>query len=86
MMETAPDKSRFIVEVSGRAFGVLVKNGNRYRFFASDRAAKRLDRSSFRSASEARVALAKVLEPARGAKSQGLPRRGRPSSTPSRSG
>ena len=85
-MEIAPDKSRFIVEVSGRAFGVLVRTGNRYCFFASDRAAKRLDKSSFRSASEARVALAKVLDPARGAKGQGLPGAQGRSSSPSRSG
>lgn len=61
-METVPDQSRFIVEFAGRAFGVLVKDGNRYSFFASDHSASKLDRQKFRSASEAQKALTKLLE------------------------
>ena len=61
-METVPDQSRIIVEFAGRAFGILLKNGSRYLFFAADRVASKLDRRSFRSASEAQNALAALLE------------------------
>ena len=61
-METVPDQSRFIVEFAGRAFGILVKSGGRYLFFAADRVASKLDRRSFRSASEAQKALAALLD------------------------
>ena len=61
-LKIPPDQERVIVEVDGRPFGVLVRLKNRYRFFASDCVASKLDRLSFRSPFEAENAIARLLQ------------------------
>ena len=61
-MTIRPDQDRVIIEVDGEPFGVLVRLGKRYRFFASDSVAFRLDRLSFRSPFEAESAVARLVQ------------------------
>lgn len=61
-MAFQPNQSKVIIEVDGRPFGVLVRLGKRYRFFASDSLASGLDRLSFRSPFEAEKAVAKLMQ------------------------
>ena len=61
-MTIPPDDERVIIEVNGQPFGILVKLRMRYRFFASDRVAFKLDRLVFRSPFEAENAVARLMQ------------------------
>ena len=59
------DGSNYVIELAGKAAGLVVKEGNRYRFYASENAFSDLERSLYRSPAEAEDACRRLLWPGR---------------------
>ena len=55
----------YVIELAGKAAGLVVKDGNRFRFFAAEKDFFGLERSLFQSPGEAEDACRRILWPGR---------------------
>jgi len=55
----------YVIELAGEAAGLVVKEGNRFRFYSAARDFYRLDRTLFRSPADAEEACRRVAFPGR---------------------
>lgn len=59
------DGSGYVIELAGKAAGLVVKDGNRYRFYASEPTFAHLERTLYQSPAEAEDACRRLLWPGR---------------------
>jgi hypothetical protein len=57
------DGSGYVIELAGNAAGLVVKDGNRYRFYASEATFAHLERTLYHSPAEAENACRRLLWP-----------------------
>ena len=55
----------FVIELAGKAAGLVVKEGNRFRFYAAEKNFLGLERNLFQSPGEAEDACRRLLWPGR---------------------
>jgi len=64
------EENGFVIELAGEAAGLVVKDGNRFRFYASDKEFVSLDRALYRSPAEAEEACRRIAFPGRATRPQ----------------
>ncbi len=62
----------YVIELAGEAAGLVVKEGNRFRFYSAARDFLSLDRTLFRSPADAEAACRRVALPGRTPQPQGI--------------
>jgi hypothetical protein len=62
--------SGYVIELGGEAAGLVVKEGNRFRFYASSKNYAALERALYRSPAEAEVACRRIAFPGRAPRPQ----------------
>ncbi len=55
--------SGFVIELGGRAAGLVVRDGHRFRFYAADKTFAGLERAVYKSPAEAEHACRRLLWP-----------------------
>lgn len=62
--------SSYVIELGGEAAGLVVKDGNRFRFYASSKSYADLERNLYRSPAEAEDACRRIAFPGRATRPQ----------------
>ena len=64
------EENGYVIELDGEAAGLVVKEGNRFRFYSAGRDFSGLDRTLYRSPAEAEEACRRVAFPGRATRPQ----------------